>query len=187
MHRPFPITLCVALLAALALGPAPAVAKNLQAARICGPDACREVPKDDLVIDLVTGGSSTGGPERAEPFYRVRVTVGGGGHHESWWMVVLPRGGYTGSPDGPAGSYHWGSIPAATARLYARLAGSVEAFPPERLPLAQATSAEPASAPQDGDADSGPDGATVAGAIAGGALLAAVGWSARRRARRGAN
>jgi hypothetical protein len=188
MPRPFSITLCAALLAALALAPAPAAAKNLQAARICGPDACREVPKDDLEIGLVEGGGSGLGPERPEPYYRVRVTFGGhGAPSESWWIVVLPRGGFTGFTDGPGGYYEWSSISAPTARMYERLAGDVEPFPAERLRLAQADPDEPAVAPsvaQDqGDGESGGHGVAIAGAIAGAVLLVAVGWSAWRRRR----
>ena len=187
MHRAFPITLCAALLVALALPPAPAVAKNLQAAKICGPDACTQVPEDQLSIKLLEGRSTSLGPERPEPFYRVRVTVGGGGHHESWWIVVLPRGGFTGFPDGPGGYYDWGSISAATARTYVRLAGDTKQFPAERLRLAQAGSDEPSDAPivvpDDDDPDSGGGGVAIAGAIAGGVLLAAAGWAAWRRRR----
>lgn len=182
MHRPLPITFCAALLAVLVLAPAPASAKNLQAARICGPDACAQVPEDQLSIHLVEGGSSSG-PERPEPWYRVRVTVGGGGAHESWWLVVLPHGGYTGYPDGPGGYYEWGSISDATARMYRRLAGDLRPFPSSRLRLAQETPAEPAAAPaaaQDEDDGDGP-AIAVAGAVAGGVLLAALGVSAWRR------
>ena len=117
MPRSLPITLCAALLAALALAPAPASAKNLQAATICGPDACTQVPEDRPLDPPRRGRSRQPRPERPEPWYRVRVTVGAEGVNESWWLVVLPRGGYTGFPDGPGGDYEWGSIAGIDRRV----------------------------------------------------------------------
>ncbi len=182
MPRPLPITLCVALLAAVLLAPAPASAKNLQAATICGPDACREVPKDQLSIHLVEGGGSSTGPERPEPWYRVRVTVGAGGAHDSWGIVVLPRGGYTGYPDGPGANYQWGTIDDSVAATYRRLAGDLQPFPaaqlrqPREVRVTEATPPPPAPEPEAGD-----HGVAIAGAIAGGILLVAAGFSLWKR------
>ena len=128
MRRTHLIVVLAAGLAALT--PASAVGKNLQAMTICGPEACSDVPRDELSIELVEGGGRSLPPAGGEPWYRVRVTVGGGGGHDSWWMVVLPKGGYTGFPDGPGGDLQWGSISPSSAALYRRLAGDLRPFGP---------------------------------------------------------
>jgi hypothetical protein len=178
MRRIHLIVLFAGALAALV--PASAAAKNLQAMTICGRDACSEVPRDQLSIKLVEGGGSSLPPEHGEPWYRVRVTVGGGGGHESWWMVVLPEAGYTGFPDGPGGDLEWGSLPSSSATLYRRLAADLRPLPAERLRLARAT---PAVAPGavEPEPDGGSDGTAIAGVVGGAALLVAVAFSVHRR------
>ena len=137
MRRTHLIVVLAAGLAALA--PASAVGKNLQAMTICGPEACSDVPRDELSIELVEGGGRSLPPAGGEPWYRVRVTVGGGGGHDSWRMVVLPKGGYTGFPDGPGGDLQWGSISPSSAALYRRLAGDLRPFAADRLRMARVT------------------------------------------------
>jgi hypothetical protein len=182
MRRSHLIVTLAGALVALALAE-PAAAKNLQAMTICGPDACSQVPRADLSIELVEGGGSTLPPGRAEPWYRVGVTVGGGGGHENWWMVVLPTGGYTGFPDGSDGDLQWGSISPSSAALYRRLAGDLRPFPAARLHLVHhARVAAPATGGPAGDAtDDGGHGIAIAGAVGGAALLVAVVISLYRR------
>jgi hypothetical protein len=174
----------IALVAAAALVPAAASAKNLQAMRICGADACVDVPKDQLDIALVEGGSTALAPDRAEPWYRVRVTVGAGGAHDSWQLAALPRSGYFSSGRGAAHS--WTSMPTATAAAYRRLTRGLAPIPAAQLPLRVASSGRsnrsaPAVAPAD-DRDGGHEVA-VAGVVVGAVLLGAVAFSAWRRRR----
>ena len=179
MPRFLPIALCAALLAA----PAPAAAKELQGAKICGPDACTEVPEEELSIHLVEGGTASPGPERPEPFYRVRLTVGAEGVNESWWIVVLPRGGYTGFPDGPGPDYEWATIDGSAAATYRRLAGDLRPFEADELRQPRdapaAETAAPSAPPTDDEA--GGQGVAVAGAVAGALLLVAAAFSLWRR------
>ena len=181
MRRTHLIVLLAGALAALT--PASAAGKNLQAMNICGPDACSEVPRDELALDLVEGGGQSLPPAGGEPWYRVRVTVGGGGGHESWWMVVLPQGGYTGFPNGPAGAIQWGSISPSTAALYRRLAGDLHPFPAERLRMAPAASVQTPDPERAiaGEADGEGHGIAIAGVVGGAALLVAVAVSLYRR------
>src|SRR5262245_26716213 len=183
MHSPFPIILCAALLALVALAP-PVAAKNVQAVRICGPDGCTRVSDDELSIDLVAGGPSADAPRRLERWYRVRVTMGGhGAPDESWWFVVLPRGGYTGVRDGPGGFDEWASMPASTAAAYKGLTVDVKPFPARRLRLAEDEPSNSAVAPSATRVDEGggAPGVAIAGVIGGGVLLAAVAVSLYRR------
>ena len=181
MRRTHLIVVLAAGLAALT--PASAVAKNLQAMTICGPEACSDVPRDELSIELVEGGGRSSPPAGGEPWYRVRVTVGGGGGHDSWWMVVLPKGGYTGFPDGPGGDLQWGSISSSSAALYRRLAGDLRPFDADRLRMARDTPiATPAAEPVvEGEAEAGGHEIAIAGAVGGAALLVAVCVSLYRR------
>ena len=174
----------IAAAAAVALVPAAASAKNLQAMRICGTDACVDVPEDQLDIRLVEGGSTALAPDRPEPWYRVRVTVGGGGAHESWQMAALPRSGYFSTGRGAAHS--WISMSTATAAAYRRLTRGLPPIPAGQLPLRVASSkpsnrTEPVAAPAD-DQEGGHEVA-IAGVIGGAVLLVAVALSAWRRRR----
>ena len=130
MSRSLLIALCAALLAA----PAPAAAKELQGAKICGPDACTEVPEEELSIHLVEGGTASSGPERPEPFYRVRLTVGAEGVNESWWIVGPAPGRITrASPTDPGADYEWATIDGSAAATYRRLAGDLRPFAADEL------------------------------------------------------
>ena len=174
----------IAVLVAAALVPAAASAKNLQAMRICGAAACIDVPKDQLDIRLVEGGSTALAPDRREPWYRVRVTVGGGGGHESWQLAALPRSGYFSTGRGAAHS--WISMPTPTATAYRRLTRGLRPIAAAQLPLRVASSGPsnrtaPVAAPAD-DQGGGHEVA-VAGVIGGAVLLGAVAFSAWRRRR----
>jgi hypothetical protein len=188
MRRTQIITVLAGAVAALALVPASAGAKELQAMSICGPQACADVPRDQLSIHLLEGGATTPAPDRSEPWYRVRVTVGAPGTHESWQIVVLPRGRYVANfAAGPGSALDWTTISAGIADRYRRLAGGVRPFPAAKLPLRSAAPATPsavapAAAPADDSAGAHP--VAMAGAVAGVVLLAAGAWSLRRRGAR---
>jgi hypothetical protein len=173
----------IAVVAAAALVPAAATAKNLQAMRICGADACIDVPKDQLDIGLVEGGSTAMAPDRAEPWYRVRVTVGGGGGHDSWQLAALPRSGYFSTGRGAAHS--WISMPTATAAAYRRLTRELRPIPAAQLPLRVAASgpSDRAAPVAPADDQGGGHGIAVAGVIGGAVLLGAVALKAWRRRR----
>jgi hypothetical protein len=187
MHRQTAVLmLCASLLAALALAPSIAAAKNLQAATVCGVNECAPVPDDLLTIRLVESATTSAGPERAEPWYRVRLKFGGGGHG-SVELIVLPRGGYlAGLAEAAGASYDWTTIDSRVAALYRRLVRGLEPYPAARLELPQeprpklTTAVDPAAA-QSEDRGEGSDGLAVAGATASVILLAAGVASFRRR------
>lgn len=184
MRRARPTFPLIAAMAAVLLVPAAASAKNLQAMRICGADACIDVPKDQLDIGLVEGGSTALAPDRAEPWYRVRVTVGAGGAHDSWQLAALPRSGYFSTGRGAAHS--WTSMPTTTAAAYRRLTRGLATIPAAKLPLRVASSGSsnrPAPAAAPADDQGGGHGVAVAGVIGGAVLLGAVAFSAWRRRR----
>lgn len=130
--------LAVCILIPLALTAPGAGAKELRAATICGADRCVEVAPEDLSIHLVEGEYETS-PDEAEPFYRVRLTIGGGGAHETFGRIVLPRAGYAGD----ATTSDWVGLSDRTAALYRRLTAGLEPFPATVL---QAKLSDPAPA-----------------------------------------
>ena len=71
------IPLVAVAAAALAL-PMPAVAKEIEAASVCGADGCRKVDVDRGNHALVEGGPIGAPPKTPTPFYRVRLAVGAG-------------------------------------------------------------------------------------------------------------
>ncbi|MBD0282948.1 MAG: hypothetical protein ICV69_12265 [Thermoleophilaceae bacterium] len=56
----------------------PAVAKEIEAASVCGADGCRKVDVDRGNHALVEGGPIGAPPRTPSPFYRVRLAVGDG-------------------------------------------------------------------------------------------------------------
>jgi hypothetical protein len=189
MRHRFPL-LSVCLLGAIALVAPSAEAKNLQAATICGVDRCIDVAPADLSIELVEGSFQSSAPDAAEPWYRVRVTVGDETVHESWRLIVLPQGGYTTTP-GDVDT--WSELNAHGASLYRQLTAALEPFPAAALEsrLARAepqvsSATPPPPSPPAGDTqdDAGDASIAIAGSAAAAILLigAAV-VVLRRRAR----
>ena len=192
MRRPVhALVLCLCALAALA---PTASAKELRAAKVCGADACAQVPREDLSHRLLESGGVTSAPAEAEPWYRVRFVIAGGGHSARFELKLLPRSRYAGAPeDGIGSSYFWHRVDRRTAAVYQRLASGLEPLPASRLEAILAADQEkfepdasaplrppePTSTEQDGE-----NGVAIAGVVAAVGVLALAGWSLRRGASR---
>ena len=186
-HRIALLTLC--LLAAAAPGAPSAIAKDIQAATICGVDRCTEVAAEDLSIELVEGTFQVSPPDVVEPWYRVQVTVGDKKFHESWGLIVLPESGYTTTP-GDLGV--WNKVNAHAISLYRELTAGLEPFPATALKARlaraglQVSSTPPAPSPPADDPGDGSGSASVAIAGSAAAVILLIGGAVvvlRRRAR----
>jgi len=145
--------LSLALPAMLLLcAPAAVSPKKVSAAKVCGADGCRAIQDAD---ESIAGGQAARGPAAAEPFVRLRFTIGdGAGYSERISNIFLPQSGLLLADDGS-----W-MRPGALAELRAA-ARHVELFAasrlPESVPLfaieeapAKATPAAPAAETSDG-------------------------------------
>ncbi|MDX6720307.1 MAG: hypothetical protein QOJ63_2561 [Solirubrobacteraceae bacterium] len=115
--------LAIALPAVLLLA-APAVAKEVTGAKVCGADGCRSMP--GAGASLLGGGPPRGGPAAAEPFVRVEFSFRG--HPQPVRNVFLPRSGLLLADDGTTWMH-----PLALAELR-RQARRVTPFAASELP-----------------------------------------------------
>jgi hypothetical protein len=120
--------LAIALPAALLLC-APATAKEVTAATVCGADGCRSIPAvDEAFLD---GGPAAGAPSRREPFVRMEFRLAHGdaaGAAQRVRTLFLPGSGLVLGDDGTT----W-MRPAALAALREQ-ARRVTPFAADRLP-----------------------------------------------------
>jgi hypothetical protein len=186
MKRTLPHPLALAL-AALALLPASATAKEVVKAQVCGAGACVSV-SHAVAMDLMDGGPPTDPPKEAAPFFTARVWIKTDDDHtERFDTVFLPRYELMRGSDGT-----WMDPPVQTVTAFKRGARGLEASPASELgPLPTPTDAQVAEVVRP-PADSAPveDGSSVwligalglAGGVATWALVAHV---RRRRAAEG--
>lgn len=120
MKRTCALALTTALLLLLA---APAVAKELTAARVCGADGCTTVRDRSVVAALPEGGDPTDPPTRAAPFYRMTMFLEHQGTRERYTVAVVPSLGLMRGPDGT-----WMPMSGALARLFGQIARRHEPF-----------------------------------------------------------
>ena len=83
----------IGLLLTLALA-APAQAKEVLSATVCGANGCATSHDRDLIAGLAEGGDPVDPPKAAAPFFRVRLAMGEGNGKvvERFWMRFMPRG-----------------------------------------------------------------------------------------------
>jgi hypothetical protein len=106
---------------------APAAAKEVTAATVCGDDGCR--PVDGADESLLQSGPPTDGPSQREPFVRLEFQIAAGPDRtERIRHIFLPRSGLLLAGDGAT----W-MRPIALATLR-REAQRVTTFPASRLP-----------------------------------------------------
>jgi hypothetical protein len=188
------IPLVLAAAAAMASA-APAVAKVIEEATVCGADGCAKVtPRGDAHAMLDSAGAVTAAPKPA-PFYRVRLGIGDGRGKvfERFWLVYVPSADMLREMDG-----QWVSPTTAADRALDRLTLGRKAFPANKLKLTKAeqharsggTSLPPeiVTAARDDGPRSGSGGGGVSGWVivlaAGGGLMLVGGgavWALRRR------
>ena len=73
---------------------APAQAKEVLAAKVCGANGCATSRDRDLIAGLAEGGDPVDPPQAAAPLFRVRLTVGDdlGNVAERFWTHFMPKG-----------------------------------------------------------------------------------------------
>jgi hypothetical protein len=159
MRRPFPLALLLCLVLA-----APAQAKEILSATVCGANGCVTSRDRDLIAGLVAGGDPVDPPTVAAPFFRVRLAFGeeNGKVMERFWMHFMPKGELIRGPDGT-----WvRATDAYTGALKKVVNPSMEAYPAARLaPLLAGEPPPSRPATEDGGI-----AATTVGLVGGGAL-----------------
>jgi hypothetical protein len=97
MRRLLPLPLLLCLLLA-----APAQAKEVLAAKVCGENGCATSRDRDLIAALAEGGDPVDPPNAAAPFFRVRLTIGedNGKVMDRFWTHFMPKGELIRGSDG---------------------------------------------------------------------------------------
>ncbi len=174
------LTIALALALPLLLA-APAAAKRVTSAKVCGPADCRTVEDHAALTALSQGGSPADPPHEGSGWYDVRITVDTGAErHETFPMVLVPGAGLLRGGDSEAG-YTWMSSSRSAIREYRELTRGLVPFPAAGLPGLEA----PAPPPPRETAPAAAGGSSPLPWIAGGAVLAlaaAVALVRRRRA-----
>lgn len=141
--------LLLAAAAALALA-APATAKELSKAQLCGPDGCIAITDGETLRQLPTGGEEVAAQPPLHPFHTLRLTMteGEGGPEHSWTVYYVDRVAMLAwRNDG--GLVAWTHLRGTAATALRRLARDVEPFPPPTISAAtvdgRPVSADPAS------------------------------------------
>ena len=186
MRRLFPLGLLLCLVLA-----APAQAKEVLSAKVCGENGCVTSRDRGLIAALADGGDPVDPPKAAAPFFRVRLTIGdeNGKVMDRFWMHFMPKGELIRGSDGT-----WMSATYAyTDALKKVVNPSMAAYPAPRLakllagdqpaPTYEAQAGEPPSS----QPETGRGGivTTTMGLVGGAALAVAVlmVFAVRRRRR----
>ena len=188
MRRLTPLGLLLCLVLA-----APAQAKEVLAAKVCGENGCATSRDRDLIAGLAEGGDPVDPPQAATPFFRVRLAIGDekGKVMERFWTHFVPRGELIRGSDGT-----WmRATDTYTGALKKVVDPSMVAFPAPRLakllagdrpvPTYEAQVASVMEPPRPQPATGGGTTASTTIGLVGGALAVAVLllFAARRRRR----
>ena len=146
-------------------------AKEITAAKVCGPEGCAAVEDEAGRLVMMTAGSPTEPPARA-PFYRVSGEYAAEGHRETVSFDAVPARKAIRYDDG-----NWHAMTAEQVALIDSLVADRKAFPADGLMGA----AEP-PAPQPAPASDGDSPLWPAALIVG--LVALLVTAAARRAMR---
>ena len=178
MRCVFPLGLLLCLMLA-----APAQAKEVLAAKVCGENGCVTSRDRGLIAGLADGGDPVDPPKAAAPFFRVRLTIGDekGNVMDRFWTHFMPRGELIRGSDGtwmPATDAYTGALkkvvnPSMAAYPASRLAKLLASDQPVPTYQAQVSRVgEPARSQPETDGGGIP--VTTIGLVSGGALAVAV-------------
>ena len=182
------IPLVVVAAAAMVLA-APAVAKEIEEASVCGAGGCtKATPRGDAHA-MLDGGAVSDAPGPA-PYYRIRLGIGDGSGKvfDRFSILYVPSADKVLAMDG-----RWMHTTTAAERALDRLTRSHRPFPAERLKTAPGEAAETVGTslppeivvpPDDGPPSGGGVPALLIVLAAGGGLALAGGgavWALRRR------
>jgi hypothetical protein len=192
MKRPLPIMITSI---ALLVPAAPAAAKEVVKAKVCGASDCREITDRHTLAALPEGGDPTDPPSHSSGWYRVTLTVRSDDAHDRFTNAVLPAARYI-RGEGENGHYTWMPMTARATAAYrsavrglrpfagSRLRGLDDRMPPARVVEVYAPAAR---AKHDDDGGVPAWLAALAGSAAAGlagALLLRRRWLPFLRARR---
>jgi hypothetical protein len=81
---------------------APAEAKTVLSAKVCGANGCETSRDRALIAGLAVGGDPVDPPKAAAPFFRVRLTIGeeNGNVMDRFWTHFMPKGELIRGADG---------------------------------------------------------------------------------------
>jgi hypothetical protein len=173
---------------------APAEAKTVLSAKVCGANGCETSRDRALIAGLAEGGDPVNPPKAPAPFFRVRLTVGerNGKVMDRFWTHFMPKGELIRGSDGtwmPASEAYTDALkkivnPSMEAYPASALAKLVAGDQPVPSPQAQLSSVvEGPQAPP--AADGGRiTWATIGLVVAGALAVAALVLLAIRRRRR---
>jgi MYXO-CTERM domain-containing protein len=125
------LTICIALVLSLAFA-SDAVAKEVVAAKVCGPSDCVKTRDRDTLTVFMQGGAPTDPPSGKTGWYAVRVIVDEGGEHHAFPMVVVPSAGLLRGGD-DAGGYSWVRLTPDATRRYRKLTRGIAPYPAGKL------------------------------------------------------
>jgi MYXO-CTERM domain-containing protein len=189
MRRLFLLGLLLCLVLA-----APASAKEVLSAKVCGENGCVTSRDRGLIAALAEGGDPVDPPKAAAPFFRVRLTIGDekGKVVDRFWTHFVPKGELIRGSDGTwmrATDAYTGALkkvvnPSMAAYPASRLAKLVPGDQPAPAYQAHVSSVmkPPGSQPE---TDGGGIAVTTIGLVGAGALAVAVllVFAVRRRRR----
>ena len=187
MNRLLVLAACGAALLVLA---APAAAKELTRAQICGASGCRTITDRDQLRALPTGGETTAAQPPAAGYYTVTFVIEHAAESDRFTMYYVPASNLLGANSEFAGSLAWFPVYGRATDAIRDAAEGIDAFPaPKRWPSEITVPARtPAAsiAPSDGGAGIAAGTLVVAGsaaALCALAVIAFVAWIRRRPAR----
>ena len=176
----------LATLAALAL-PTAASAKEVAALTVCGSDGCKKITAHPALQGFIDGGYETLAPERAGPFFTVKVAMRNASEHAGGWTVEYLRAANLIRATGDYSKHVWTRPAGVTAQALRRAARGLQPYPAEKLgpvrepsPVAVVDPPAGASRPASGG---GSSRLGLAGGGAGAAFVLVAGALVARRRR----
>ncbi len=173
----------------LLLAAAPAAAKEVSSAKVCGSNGCHEVKDRALLAAIPEGGPPAPPPKHLSGWYRATLTVRAGDARDRFSVqVVLGSRYFGGGYDPAAGAYTWSHMADNTVAAYRRITRGLEPFPASTLrglhprPL-DTRVVEVVTPPAEPGSGGGFPWLPAALGAAAAALLAAAGLTAVRRRR----
>src|SRR5215208_2583769 len=173
-----PMVLVLCLTAA-----APAEAKTVLSATVCGANGCETSRDRALIAGLAEGGDPVDPPKAAAPFFHVRLTVGeaNGKVMERFWTHFMPKGELIRGSDGtwmPATDAYTGALkkvvnPSMAAYPASRLANLLASDQPVPTDQAQASNVREQAQSQT-ETDGGGGAVMTIALVSGGALAVTV-------------
>ena len=173
---------------------APAEAKEVLSAKVCGANGCETSRDRALIARLAEGGDPVDPPKAAAPFFRVRLAIGdeNGKVMDRFWTHFMPKGELIRGSDGtwmPAGDAYTGalkkivnpSMEAYPASGLAKLLAGDQPVPTSQPQVSRVVAPpQPRPAADGGGITAATIGVVVAGALA---VAALVLLAVRRRRR----